>query len=151
MNKKLFSKADEQSIELVERAVGDLRALGATIVDPGPEGALFQGCIARSAPRLSTRRSPPGIRRCSRSTAAVSQPPITSPLLLEMDADPSRVPEALSLRSLGGYAPRVKSIHDEPGTCASAGDANIKSNADLSEQGHVLSGTRISPIAGRRV
>ncbi|HEY3044864.1 MAG TPA: amidase, partial [Vicinamibacterales bacterium] len=42
MNKKLFSKADEESIDIVDRAVGDLRKLGATIVDPGPEGALFQ-------------------------------------------------------------------------------------------------------------
>ena len=50
MNKKLFAKADEQSIDLVERAIADLRKLGATIVDPGPEGALFQTCIARYAP-----------------------------------------------------------------------------------------------------
>ena len=52
MSKKLFSKADEESIDLVERAIDDLRKLGATIVDPGPEGALFQGCIVRSAPIL---------------------------------------------------------------------------------------------------
>jgi len=45
MSKKLFSKADEQSMDIVDRAIGDLRKLGATIVDPGPEGALFQGCI----------------------------------------------------------------------------------------------------------
>ncbi len=47
MAKKLFSQADEESIDIAERAVGDLRKLGATIVDPGPEGALFQACIAR--------------------------------------------------------------------------------------------------------
>ena len=52
MSKKLFAKADEQSIDLVERAINDLRKLGATIVDPGPDGELFQGCIARSAPEL---------------------------------------------------------------------------------------------------
>jgi amidase len=52
MSKKLFSKADEQSIDIVERAIDDLRKLGATIVDPGPEGELFQGCIARYAPVL---------------------------------------------------------------------------------------------------
>src|SRR6185295_18730211 len=45
MAKKLFSKADEESIEIVEHAIDDLRKLGATIVDPGPEGALFQACI----------------------------------------------------------------------------------------------------------
>jgi len=52
MSKKLFSKADEESIDIVERAIDDLRKLGATIVDPGPEGELFQGCIARYAPVL---------------------------------------------------------------------------------------------------
>jgi Asp-tRNA(Asn)/Glu-tRNA(Gln) amidotransferase A subunit family amidase len=52
MSKKLFSKADEESIDIVESAIADVRKLGATVVDPGPEGALFQGCIARYAPGL---------------------------------------------------------------------------------------------------
>ena len=52
MSKKLFSKADEESIDIVERAIVDLRKLDATIVDPGPEGALFEGCIARYGPEL---------------------------------------------------------------------------------------------------
>ena len=52
MNKKLSAKADEESIDIVERAINDLRKIGATIVDPGPDGALFQGCIARYGPEL---------------------------------------------------------------------------------------------------
>ena len=56
MAKKLFSRADEESIDIVERAVGDLRKLGATIVDPGPEGALFQGCMSLRS--LSTPNVP---------------------------------------------------------------------------------------------
>ena len=36
---KLF-QADEESIDIVERALGDLRTLGATVVDPGAEGAF---------------------------------------------------------------------------------------------------------------
>ncbi len=56
MAKKLFSRADEESIDIVERALGDLRKLGATIVDPGPDGALFQACIARYAPSPSEQR-----------------------------------------------------------------------------------------------
>src|SRR5439155_14045293 len=46
MSKKLFSKVDEESIDIVERAIDDLRKLAATIVDPGPDGALFQNCIS---------------------------------------------------------------------------------------------------------
>ncbi len=52
MARKLFSKADEESIDIVEHAIDDLRKLGATIVDPGPEGELFKSCIARYAPVL---------------------------------------------------------------------------------------------------
>src|SRR5580692_11221023 len=52
MSKKLFSKADEESIDIVERAIADVRKLGAIVVDPGPEGALFQSCIANDAPEL---------------------------------------------------------------------------------------------------
>src|SRR5262245_1763771 len=50
ISKKLFSKADEESIDIVERAIDDLRKLGATIVDPGREGTLFQSCISRYGP-----------------------------------------------------------------------------------------------------
>src|SRR5207244_6359197 len=52
MSKKLFAKADEESIDIIERAIDGLRKLGATIVDPGPEKELFKDCLARYAPRL---------------------------------------------------------------------------------------------------
>src|SRR5436309_14554989 len=52
MSKKLFAKADEESIDIIERAIDDVRKLGATIVDPGPEKELFKDCLARYAPRL---------------------------------------------------------------------------------------------------
>jgi amidase len=52
MSRKLFSRADEESIGIVEHALDELRKLGATVVDPGPEGELFQGCIAKYAPLL---------------------------------------------------------------------------------------------------
>src|SRR5438067_11715279 len=45
MDKRLFTQADHETIDIIDRAVGDLRKLGATIVDPGAEGALFQRCI----------------------------------------------------------------------------------------------------------
>src|SRR5437899_8086137 len=45
MDKKALNEADAAGIDLAERAVSDLRRLGATIVDPGPGGALFQSCL----------------------------------------------------------------------------------------------------------
>ena len=50
MDKDLFTAAAHQSIDIAERAIEDLRTLGATIVDPGPHGALFQGCVDQYAP-----------------------------------------------------------------------------------------------------
>src|SRR5262245_22737314 len=42
MDQKAFNEADVEAINLAERAIGDLRRLGATVIDPGPGGALFQ-------------------------------------------------------------------------------------------------------------
>jgi Asp-tRNA(Asn)/Glu-tRNA(Gln) amidotransferase A subunit family amidase len=101
MNKKLFSKADEESIDIVDRAVGDLRKLGATIVDPGPEGALFQSCVSRYAPELLNARLP------------------------------APAPADLSIRNLGGFAAQGEGKYMMNKYLRERGDANIKSNADL--------------------
>ena len=45
MDKMLFTEADAESIDIVDRALPDLRRLGATVVDPGPGKPLFQDCI----------------------------------------------------------------------------------------------------------
>src|SRR4029077_3156773 len=50
MDKRLFTQADHETIDIIDRAVGDLRRLGATIVDPGESGALFQRCLDQYAP-----------------------------------------------------------------------------------------------------
>src|SRR5438552_3278204 len=101
MNKKLFAKADEESIDIVDRAIGDLRKLGATIVDPGPEGALFQSCVTRYAPELLNARLP--------------APP----------------PADLSIRNLGAFAAQGEGKYMMNKYLRERGDANIKDNADL--------------------
>jgi amidase len=58
MNREAYTKADDQSLDLAERAVDDLRKLGATIVDPGRGNALFQPCFARWAPLMLRQRPP---------------------------------------------------------------------------------------------
>ena len=77
MNKTLFTKADEQTIDIVSAAVGDLQKLGATIVDPGPEGDLFTNCFKKYGPRAMTSPSCSSLRpiraRCpTRSPSATS-------------------------------------------------------------------------------
>src|ERR1700676_2495866 len=100
MAKKLFSKADEESIDIVERAITDLRKLGATIVDPGPEGALFDGCIARYAPELLNSAVTRQYRDLFPVDAAGRPQSDQLATLLDLHADPTRVPQTLSLRSL---------------------------------------------------
>ena len=58
MNREAYTKADEQSLDLAEKAIEDLRKLGATIVDPGRGGGLFQDCFARWAPLMLRQRPP---------------------------------------------------------------------------------------------
>ncbi len=131
MDKRKFTKADEESIDIVDHAIGDLRKLGATIVDPGPEGALFQGCVGRLAPQL-------------RNAALAKQFPKLFPVdekgkpttdhvatLLDMTLDASKVPEDVTIRDLGtSQAPgEGKFMMDR--YLRQRGDANIQSNTDL--------------------
>jgi Asp-tRNA(Asn)/Glu-tRNA(Gln) amidotransferase A subunit family amidase len=50
MDKALFTVADDESIDIVDKAIDDLRQLGATIVDPGEHGALCQKEVDRIVP-----------------------------------------------------------------------------------------------------
>ena len=131
MNKTLFSKADEQSIDIVEQAIGGIRKLGATIVDPGPEGALFQSCVVRYAPELlnsALARQYPQLF----STNPAGQPASDHiAILLDMHADPGKAPQNLSLRSLGGQAAQGEGKYMINRYLRERGDANIKNNADL--------------------
>jgi hypothetical protein len=55
MDKKLFTESHAETIDIVERGINDLRGLGATIVDPGPGGALFQSCLEKYIPLYRSR------------------------------------------------------------------------------------------------
>lgn len=131
MSRMLFSKADEESIGIVEQALSDLRKLGATVVDPGPESALFQGCISRAAPELLnsayTRRYPDLF-----PVDAAGRPQSDQiGALLDLHNDPARVPQNLSLRSLATPAVEGESKYMMNRYLRERGDANIKTNADL--------------------
>jgi len=131
LNKTLFSKADEQSIDLVERAIADLRKLGAIVIDPGPAGSLFQTCVAKSAPRLLNAAFTRQFREAFPFDDAGQPSGDHIAKLLELAADPSRVPEGLSLRSLGGFGAPGEDRFMMNNYLRERGDANIKSNADL--------------------
>ena len=131
MAKKLFSKADEESIDIVDRAIDDLRKLGATIVDPGPEGALFQGCIARYAPELLNSAFTRQYRDLFPVDAAGRPQSDQLATLLDLHADPTRAPQTLSLRSLNTPAVEGEGKYMMNRYLEERGDANIKTSADL--------------------
>ncbi len=136
LNRKLLAQADTESVDLVERAIGVLKTLGATVVDPGPEGALFQQCIARAAPELLssafTRQNP----QLFPMNAAGQPEGDQIATLLEMRANPSRVPETLTLRTLGGgFGQAGEDKYMMNRYLRERGDANIKTNADLIAKG----------------
>jgi len=131
MDKKLFSKADEESIDIVEHAIDDVRKLGATIVDPGPEGALFQSCIARYAPELLNTAFTRQYRALFPVDAGGQPQSDHTATLLDMHADPSRVPQSLSLRSLNGLGVEGEGKYMMNRYLRERGDTNIRTNADL--------------------
>ena len=139
MNRELFTVADSESITLIERAIDDLRALGATIVDPGPGGALFQDAVNRYAP---VWRSEAFIRQFR------TQFPDSAnhfPALIDLYADPTRVPHDSggrpNIRSFGGRGSGGAAGGDVGGGkynmetyLRERGDANIKTYRDLIEK-----------------
>ncbi len=135
MNRSLLSRADEESIDIIEQALDDLRGLGATIVDPGPEAELFQECMARYGPELYntsfTARYPELFPR------SASGEPETDHIgrLVEFRNDPSRVPGDFSLRTLERFGAPGESKYMMDRYLQERGDPNITSNADLIEKG----------------
>jgi hypothetical protein len=94
-------------------------------VDPGPRGALFQECVDRYVPLYRNRLF------AAQFPALFPAGADHIPLLVDMFADPSRVPDGPSIRNLGptpsaGEAKFFLSLY-----LKERGDANIKTIDDL--------------------
>ena len=131
ISKKLFSKADEESIDIIERAIDDLRKLGATIVDPGREGTLFQSCISRYGPELLNAAFTRQYRELFPVNASGQAESDHIATLLDMHTDPARAPQDLSLRTLNTLGVQGEGKYMINRYLRERGDANIKTNADL--------------------
>jgi Asp-tRNA(Asn)/Glu-tRNA(Gln) amidotransferase A subunit family amidase len=137
MNPASQARADEQSLALVERALDDLRALGAELVDPGRGGELFTRCLARYGPELlnaAFARQHPDL-----FPADAAGQPVRDHIsgLLDLRSDPSRVPPTFTLMTLGSFAGGFaggasgEDRYMMNRYLRERGDANIQSNADL--------------------
>lgn len=131
MSKRLFTVADAAAIDIVSRAVEDLRGLGAEMVDPGPEGELFTSCLRKYVPRFDNKlftSKYPGLFPVD----AAGQPRGDHiATLVEMAVDPAKVPEGINLRTLGGARATGEGRYELNLYLRQRGDANIRSNTDL--------------------
>lgn len=122
-----FTKADEEVIRVANEAVADLARAGATIVDPGPNGALFKNAIAATLPGLDAPALSVIYKELFATGASVIERNV------ELTGDPARMPPELSLRIL------VERQATSPGEVLymlnryliERGDKKIRSVADL--------------------
>lgn len=136
MDKSLFTVVDEETIDIIDQAVSDLAALGATIVDPGPGGALFQSCVDQNLPIWDNQqfiRSFPELFPFDEDGNPMNDHIAT---LLDMYFDTSLVPRTSSgqptIRSIGGRDNDVgASRYNFNAYIRERGDAVIQSLTDL--------------------
>lgn len=131
MDKKLFTDADSESIDIIERATADLRKLGATVVDPGPGGSLFTACLRKYVPaidnKLFTKRFPDKFP-LDKDGKPVGDHVAT---LLDMTMNPSLVPDKVTLRDFAQVQAVGEGKFMMNYYLRERGDSEIKSNTDL--------------------
>jgi Asp-tRNA(Asn)/Glu-tRNA(Gln) amidotransferase A subunit family amidase len=136
MDKALFTKADEESIDLVDRAIAELRRLGATIVDPGEHGELFTTYIRDLDPQLENlayaKRHPAEFPVDAQGRPTSDE--IST--LVELAVNPARAPGSFNLRDFGagGGGTPGESRFEKNLYWRVRGDANIKSLTDRAEK-----------------
>ena len=143
MDKNAFNEADAETIDITERAIDDLRQLGAMIVDPGPGGALFQSCIGKYVPlyrnRVFTEQFPklfPLDANGKPATDQISQ-------LVDMFYDQSLVPAGSSIRTIGRASNDGVTRYMLTRYLRERGDANIKSIRDLIDKSKYYADIRV--------
>src|SRR5262252_458611 len=131
MDKKVLNEADFAAIDLAERAIDDLRRLGATIVDPGAGGALFQSCMDKYIPlyrnRVFIELHPDLFPADSSGKPATDRIAV----LVDMFYDRSLVPAGTTIRNIGAASNAGLTKFMLTRYLRERGDANIESIRDL--------------------
>jgi amidase len=132
MDKALFTAADEESIDLVDAALADLREAGATIVDPGPGSALFQECVARYGPSAASGLFVRQFPKLFPIDAAGKPMADHVPLLVGMRMDGATFPDdGPTVRGLGEASTIGERKYAMSLYLAQRGDASIRTIDDL--------------------
>jgi amidase len=131
MDKSLFTAADAESIDIIERALPVLRSLGAELVDPGPGGALFQGCLAKYDPHVHQANFVKQYKELFPFDAAGKAQGDHVKRLVEMFFDPSSFPNGPTIRGLGPAPTTGDRKYVLNRYLRERGDRNIRSIDDL--------------------
>jgi amidase len=131
MDKPLFTDMDAETIDIVDRAVGDLRKLGAAIVDPASGDGLFQGCIRKYNPQAHNKVFTRQFPKLFPVNAKGEPQGDHLAKLLDMSFDPAQVPAELTFRDLGGVQAVGENRFMMNKYLRERGDAAIRTNADL--------------------
>ena len=130
MDRAVATKAELQNIAMAEKAVEDLRALGATIVDPGSDG-LFTPYIRRYYPVLtnaSYAKANPALFPVDAAGKPTTDQIAT---LVMLGMDPSKVPGHMTIRDFPGVSAEGESKFGYDWYLAQRGDPNIKDLGDM--------------------
>ena len=124
---QVFTKADEDSVRIAEEAVRDLQKAGATIVDPGPNGALFKDAIAEIMPALDA----PTLAAVYKELFPAGTSVVNRSLDIEGHA--AKLPAELNIRLLAEREPPTSGeiLFAMNRYLRERGDKNIGSVADL--------------------
>jgi amidase len=131
MDKAQFTQMDAETIDIVDRAVADLRKLGATVVDPAAGQGLFTACVRRYNPPLQNKlftRQFPEVFPLDEKGAPKGDHLAT---LLDMEFDPKLTPAALTFRDFGPAQAVGEGRYMMNKYLRERGDAVIRTNADL--------------------
>jgi amidase len=130
MDKSAFTKTDEENIDIVDRAIADLKKLGAEIVEPGPDG-LLTPYLMRYYPQLQNtlfvKKYP------EKFPVDAAGKPTTDQVatFVDMSIDPSLVPAKITIRDLGQAQAVGENKFMLMRYVKKRGDAEIKSIDDL--------------------
>ncbi len=139
MDKSLFTKADEENIDLVNRAIDDLRKLGAEIVDPGDAG-LFTPYVRRYYPLLVNAAFAKRYKDLFPVDEAGKPTTDQIATLVDLAMDPAKVPANLTIRDLGPAQAVGESAYMMQLYVTRRGDANIRSVGDLATKARFFEG-----------
>jgi len=149
MDKDKFTKADEQTIDIVDRAIDKLRELGATIIDPGAHGELFTKYIRKLGPMTHNQiyaKLHPDLFPVDEDGKPTGDYLAT---FVDLYLDPSKAVGKFTLRDLGGAdwgggfgggaaagaARGAAPAGPESGPAASIGESRFQNNLYLRERG----------------